>query len=159
MAKHCIVFTVDGNYLPHLATPSVSFLRFHNPNSATIGLIHSDIDHNELEGFMKFFAAKGLEIVSFLAPRCFEEIKVNFRFNKVISYRLLAPELLNEHRKILYTDSDLLFCANIYSIFNIELGDSVLAAIGKTPFSGVPRYLQSATARYFASGLLLIDAR
>lgn len=159
MAKHCIVFTVDRNYLPHLATALVSFLRFHNSNSATIGLIYSDIDQNELEVFKKYFAAKGLKIVSFLAPCCFDDIKTGSHFNKVIFYRLLAPELFNEHRKILYIDCDILFCANVYSLFDVELGDSVLAAIDRSPFSGVPRYLQNATARYFASGLLLIDTR
>ena len=158
MTKHCIVFTVDNNYLPHLGTALSSFLEHHDPRYVTVGLIYSDIKQNRLDRFRNYFAKRGLETRCHEARNCFESITVGYHFNKVIFYRLLAPELFADHGRILYLDSDIIFNACIYDLFELKLGDSVLAAVDKTPFSGVPSHLKD-VRRYFASGLMLIDTQ
>lgn len=158
-SRMILVFTIDERYLPHLAAALMSFIQHNDPSRVQIGLVHRDIDQSMLDQFVLFFASKDLEIVTRKVENFLGDVPVGYHFNEVIFYRLLAPELFSDYEKILYIDSDIIFLQSILGLFEINLNDSVLAAVEKTNFSGVPAHLNQILERYFASGLLLIDTR
>ena len=157
--KKLIVFTVDRNYLPHLATALTSFLDFHRADSFEVGLLYSDISDFELEKFFSYFSLSGLKIYPLIIENKFSDINVGYHFNQIIFYRLLAPELFSEYDRILYLDSDIIFVESISDIFDLDMNDKVLGAIDKTQLFGVPSHLSGMIERYLASGLLLIDTK
>lgn len=157
--KKLLVFTVDNNYLPHLAVALISFLEFHKPDAFEIGLLYSDITDEELEKFMSFFYPTGIKIHPHIIANEFTGISVGYHFNPVIFYRLLAPEFFFEHDRILYLDSDIVFVENISELFDFDLKGKLLGAIDRTPFFGIPPHLAGLVERYLASGLLLIDVK
>lgn len=157
--KKLIVFTVDKNYLIHLAVALSSFFDFHDPKNFELGLLYSDVSEESLDKFLYFCSANQLSVKAHRIEDKFDSIPVGYHFNEVIFYRLLAPELFAGHDRILYIDSDILFLESIAKIFEIDLGPCVLGAVEKTSFTGVPAYLRKYIDRYFASGLLLIDTK
>lgn len=157
--KHLLVFTIDANYVPHLATALMSFIDCHSRDlqNFSIGLILRGISEQDAQGLVKFFGEKGLKIVCRHVERFLSDVKVGYHFNEVVFYRLLAPELFLDYERFLYLDSDILFSDSILDIFKLNLNSSALAAVEKTDLTGVPSYLTKHIDRYFASGLLLID--
>jgi lipopolysaccharide biosynthesis glycosyltransferase len=155
--RNLIVYAIDRLYLPHLATALMSFLDHHNPSEFIIGLIYSGIQQNDLAKFVDFFASQGLEIQAHQVCNQFTAIEVGYHFNQVIFYRLLAPELFSEYNRLLYIDSDILFISSIQHIFDLDMQDITLAAVDKSPLTGIPCYFTDILSRYFASGFLLIN--
>lgn len=60
-------------------------------------------------------------------------------------YRLMLPKLLPDVSRIIYADLDIIFCHDLIDVYEIDLGDNVIAAV-KTRTNG-----------YFNSGFLLMD--
>ena len=60
-------------------------------------------------------------------------------------YRLMLPKLVPDVSRIIYADIDIIFCRDLIDIYELELGDNVLAA--------VPTRMN----KYFNSGFLLMD--
>ena len=60
-------------------------------------------------------------------------------------YRLMLPKLLPDVSRIIYADLDIIFCRDLIDVYEIDLGDNVIAAV-KTRTNG-----------YFNSGFLLMD--
>lgn len=56
------------------------------------------------------------------------EFKVSGHHSKYNFYRLTAPEVLSNYDKIIYVDSDLVVNCDIADLYNISLGDNLVAA-------------------------------
>ena len=80
-------------------------------------------------------------------------VKANHDFDKSLRrnwpiamwYRLMLPKLLPNVSRIIYADMDIIFCNDLIDIYELDLGDNVIAAV-KTRTNG-----------YFNSGFLLMD--
>ena len=56
--------------------------------------------------------------------------------SKETFYRLLVPELFQNYQKIIYLDSDLIVCEDIANLYNINMGNNLLAAVYDADFIG-----------------------
>lgn len=115
----------------------------------------------------------------------YEGVVLNTYFTEAILYRISAASLLPNHTKILYLDTDIIVCADISELFDIDLSDKYAAAAvpelymkvciklgdkkrikrGIKGFSGRPinKYLQdylglgNDAEHYFQSGVMLFN--
>ncbi|MBR0212600.1 MAG: glycosyltransferase family 8 protein, partial [Alphaproteobacteria bacterium] len=60
-------------------------------------------------------------------------------------YRLMLPELLPNVPRIIYADLDIIFCRDLIDVYELDLGDNIIAAV------------PTRTDHYFNSGFLLMD--
>ena len=80
-------------------------------------------------------------------------VKANHDFDKSLRrnwpiamwYRLMLPKLLPNVKRIIYADMDIIFFNDLIDVYELDLGDNVIAAV-KTRPNG-----------YFNSGFLLMD--
>lgn len=156
-SNNLITFSIDEEYLPHLAVALISLIHHNDCTNLSIVVIHKNIRDSKLEEMFEFFSAKGLRISFCNVDSFLDDISVGYHFNEVIFYRFLAAELFSDFEKILYLDSDIVVTDSILDIFEIELQSSAIAAVDNTNFSGVPSHLKNFISRYLASGLLLIN--
>lgn len=79
-------------------------------------------------------------------------------------YRLLAPELIPEYDKLIYSDVDVVFREDMGKFYDIDLGDNYFAGVdnGVRLRSDMQRYVQSLGLDpqngYFYSGNLIINS-
>jgi lipopolysaccharide biosynthesis glycosyltransferase len=73
--------------------------------------------------------------------------------------RLLVPELLPAHvRRAVYLDDDLIVRRDLSPLFELDLGDALLAAVSDFAVASLPHPLWGEAARpYFNSGVLVMD--
>lgn len=84
--------------------------------------------------------------------------------SKACYNRLMIPWLLPQYDKVVYSDVDIIFTGDISEVFDIDLGDNLVAGVGgKTWTKGIiKKYLQkigAPTDSYINSGFLLINSR
>ena len=79
-------------------------------------------------------------------------------------YRLLAPELITEYDKIIYSDVDVIFRDDLTRYYNLDLGDNYFAAVDNCSRlrPGVQKYVTEALhydwhEGYYYSGNLVIN--
>lgn len=80
-------------------------------------------------------------------------VKANHDFDKSLRrnwpiamwYRLMLPKLLPNVSRIIYADMDIVFCNDLIDVYELDLGDNVIAAV------------RTRTNGYFNSGFLLMD--
>ena len=60
-------------------------------------------------------------------------------------YRLMLPKLLPDVKRIIYADIDILLCRDLIDVYELELGNNLIAAV------------PTRTDKYFNSGFLLMD--
>ena len=60
-------------------------------------------------------------------------------------YRLMLPKLLPDVSRIIYADMDIIFCSDLIDVYEMDLGENVLAAV------------PTRRDKYFNSGFLLMD--
>ena len=66
-------------------------------------------------------------------------------------------KLLPDLDKVLYLDGDILVRKSLAPIFDLELGDNILAAAPDTGVLSFPRPIHSEVAAYFNSGVMLLN--
>lgn len=76
-------------------------------------------------------------------------------------YRFLLPDLLGDVHRVVYLDVDILVCGDISPLYEIDLGDSCIAAVHELDnavwFPEHAMTLGVETHRYFNAGVLVLD--
>ncbi|MGL5920236.1 MAG: glycosyltransferase family 8 protein [Bacteroidales bacterium] len=77
-------------------------------------------------------------------------------------YRLLIPEIIPEYDKIIYTDVDVIFRSDLYSIFETTNMDGYYVAGVSTPYSDITAYVEQTIGmridEYICSGTLILNS-
>ncbi|WP_241807328.1 glycosyltransferase family 8 protein [Latilactobacillus sakei] len=83
----------------------------------------------------------------------------NQQILKTAYYRLLIPNLLPEIERVLYLDCDTLCLANLARLWDIELGNTPLAAVEDASFQNrlAQMSISYKSIRYFNAGVLLMN--
>nr|MBV6630667.1 FkbM family methyltransferase [Oceanococcus sp. HetDA_MAG_MS8] len=83
------------------------------------------------------------------------------RFGLSAWYRVLLPTLLTNQRRILYVDADTLVRGDLAALWQVDLGEHLLAAVSQpllpSEFSRVKQLGVSTPEAYFNSGVMLMD--
>ncbi len=85
-------------------------------------------------------------------------------FTLTIYFRILIPAMFPEYKKGIYVDSDIVVPGDISELYQIELGDNLLAACPDFSIRGIPEFMHYLEAsvgvdgmQYFNSGVLLMN--
>ncbi len=147
-----VLFGADENYVPPLAVALVSLL---TNNRRHRFRIHVVLDRElpeaqaKLSAMVQLFGNAELRFVP-LQRTAFEELPAFRHFSHAIYLRLLAAELLPEVDRVLYLDCDLVVCADIGALWQVDLG--------ACPVAGAPdMFMERQADAYVNSGVLLLD--
>lgn len=156
-----IAFNIDSKYVRFCGVLITSILQNNVDVVCTFhvfGSCLSDSDKNVLtsmiadtENRIRFYDIEDSILSGF---------PVSKAWPKVIYYRLLIPELVNTTDKILYLDCDIICNGSLLPLFNLDMGDNIVAAsedILSHCNALIDRLGYDKNYYYFNSGVLLID--
>ena len=96
-----------------------------------IRIFHSDLDIENQKNITKLTENSRHNIsFHYINPDIFKGAPHNNKsWTELVYYRLLAPEILKEYDKIVYSDVDVLFKGDLSEVYNIDLKDNEMAAV------------------------------
>ena len=127
-----VFFSTDDNYIPYLDVAISSLISNASRDYEykiivlNTGLQPDNIEKvkkNECDGFSIEFIdiSKNIEKIK-------ARLKNVYHFSIVTYYRLFIASLFPEYKKIIYLDCDLVVLGDISELYNIDIGDNIIAA-------------------------------
>lgn len=157
MLRQNILFSTDEKYCPHVATAICSLVVNNSDIFFDIYLFHSSLSiasQTKLSSVVDSTLAR-IHFIE-ISHREFQGMPLGCHFTKPIYYRLLAANHIAGDT-CLYLDSDIIVTGSLANLFSIYLGNSLLAAVVDQGFRGLPSLGLSPGAKYFNSGVILIN--
>lgn len=145
-----IVFSTDDNYVLPLAVAIKSlFDTKSKKDEYRIYVFHDELNERSKE-ILKTVCGKTflefIDVTPFLKDVDFYSVG---HFTKAMYYRFFIPTMLPEYEKVLYLDCDILIKGDIGRLYDMDLGDNVIA--GNRMFGDDNEYVNS--------GVLLFNVR
>lgn len=160
MEKMNIVFSSDDNYSQHLGLVIKSILdnklSAYNINFYVLDGGISKQNKENINSLLK----KGNDEIFFISidKEKFKGFPERRHLKLSAYYRLLAPYIIDCDR-LLYLDCDLLVLDDLRSLFDMDLGDNVIAAAKDRSEYYIKKYYFRNIQSYFNSGVLLINTK
>jgi lipopolysaccharide biosynthesis glycosyltransferase len=153
-----LIFAIDRNYIQHLAVALESLYQ-NNKYKIDVRIIYEGLDKKDINNLNIICNRYGQEIIYYeINKNKFDGFKENYHFTKAMYFRLLIPELLDDTiQSAIYVDSDIVVNGNIKYLFELNLDNNKLAAVGNPNFSSIARLKLKKDAVYFDSGLLIFN--
>lgn len=136
-----IVFAADGNYAPMVCVTISSLLK--NASSDyyyDIFVLEQGIAGDDQEMIRQCISEEGQASIRFYnVSHIVDEYDLttsNEHISQETYYRFLVQDLLSFYDKVLYLDSDIIIEGDISELFNIDLGDNLLAAAHDVDYQG-----------------------
>lgn len=155
-----VAFAVDAKYVQHMGVAITSVI-VNNPGvNLHFHLVYDAMFEDDLSKLKKISATYNMPLYLYkiVQSTLFDNLKVLHHFSKAIYYRLLLPYLLPQHLKqTIYLDSDVICVGDIMKLWQVPLGDALLAANGLTATSEQTRKLGLKSGRYLQDGVMLMN--
>ena len=168
-----IFFSIDDNYAPYLATALNSAIKnSSSDNIYKVMVLHKNLDPENIDRISALstdnFQISFLPMtVSFddITDRIGNCLRADY-FTLTIYFRLFIPEMFPEYDKGIYLDSDIVVMGDLANLYEIPLGDNLLAAVPDYSVMDVPplvKYIEDAVGipkdKYINSGVLLMNLK
>lgn len=138
-----VVTSSDRAYLPHIAALVHSIFDNTEPDSyVDLMVLDGGLtdDDRKLIGRIPALYHKPGRVLFLDMSRKFLSVQVHYYFSRGTLYRVLLPDLLKNHDRILYLDADVIVLSDLGDLYNIDLeGKSVAAAKDLVMKSFVPK--------------------
>lgn len=160
-----IVFTVDDKFKDYLYTAMVSILiNSHKNDFLSFYVIDAGLSNQTKYDIEKLKNIKNFLIeYQKLTDDVFKDFPINpILKSKVYYYRFKIPELFPKINRALYLDTDILVMDSLRFLFDLDLGDNIVAF---GPNANLEGQLQNARLGlksqhiYFNAGIMLIDCK
>ena len=164
-----IFFAVDNDYVPFLAVALQSMIENSSKkNTYVIKVLYTDIT-KENQAIIKKYEQENFSIEFVDLNYYIEEIKEKLYtrdyYSKTTYFRLFIPELYPQYDKVLYLDSDIVILDDIANLYNIDIGDNLIAAAPDdviTTIEVFQNYVEkvvgvNSSDRYFNAGILVMN--
>ena len=164
-----IFFTVDDKYVPFLAVALQSLIENSSEkNYYLIKILYTSITEENQEKIKKY--EKGNVNIEF--------VDLNYYINKIKNklytrdyysvttyFRLFIPNLYPQYNKALYLDCDIVLLADVAELYNIDMGDNLVAAAPDDVIQKIEvfqEYVEKVVGvadyrNYFNAGVLLMN--
>ena len=164
-----IFFTVDDKYVPFLAVALQSLIENSSEkNYYLIKILYTSITEENQEKIKKY-EKENLNI---------EFVDLNYYINKIKNklytrdyysvttyFRLFIPNLYPQYNKALYLDCDIVLLADVAELYNIDMGDNLVAAAPDDVIQKIEvfqEYVEKVVGvadyrNYFNAGVLLMN--
>ncbi|MBR2343788.1 MAG: glycosyltransferase family 8 protein [Clostridia bacterium] len=139
-----IFFSTDDNYIPYLDVALSSLIdnasREYSYRIIVLntGLAPENVElvkKNEREGFRIDFLDISEELINIK-----EKFKNVYHFSVVTYYRLFIASLFPEYNKVLYLDCDLVVLGDVSELYNMPIGNNILAAAPEEFVRSTPEF-------------------
>ena len=130
-----LVFAVDQNYLSFLSVSLLSLIAHISPNKLyNVYILHENIPTDLQSEFGKNFnSIKNLNIQFINITLYLENIKtdlyIEIHVTRSTYYRFFVQEIFKDFHRVLYLDTDLIFCEDIAELYFSSLGDKALGVV------------------------------
>lgn len=129
-----VFFSCDDNYAPYLAVAIKSLIENGNKEKYEyeINVLNTDISKENKEKIVRL-EEDGYKIIFRNVSKQIEKIEKELAsrlrdyYSLSIYYRIFIPNLFKEYDKVLYLDADIVIVDDVAKLFNIEMGDDLLA--------------------------------
>lgn len=172
-----IVLAADQNYVPILYACVQSIVE--NTSKARqyrIFIFHKNIDQESQKLFLERLESESQNIhIHFInvSRRVRDYIlKAKEHITTETFYRFLILDILKQYQKVVYLDSDLIVCRDIAELYDLDIGDNLIAGTKDPDFAGqcnkkhseMRRYCQSVLGMknpflYFQAGVLVFNVQ
>lgn len=127
-----IAMSSSDEYIPYLSVCLQSLVEHSSQNHNYDIIIFSTSNNENYKNILiDHFNSNNISIRFFNPIKIFNGIELRIThdyFNEACYYRVAAPLVFKKYKKIIYTDIDLIFQADIKKLYEIDLGDHPLAA-------------------------------
>ncbi len=129
-----VFFSCDDAYAPYLAVAIKSLIENGNTkeHDYEINVLNTNISEDNKKRILAL-AEDGYNIVFRNVSKQIEKIEKELEsrlrdyYSLSIYYRIFIPNLFKEYDKVIYLDADIVVVDDIANLFNMELGDNLLA--------------------------------
>lgn len=158
-----VVFSTDDNYAPYLGVAIKSLLtNFSSDKYIYLAIFVEDLSEYYVKEFEAFESPNVIvdiiNINDFINNNILYETR---HFSKAMYYRILIPQALSLHKKVIYLDCDIHIDHDISELYDINLEDNVVAAVHNYCNVLAKRYVENTLKLnaddYFNSGILVIN--
>jgi len=127
-----IFFAIDDGYTPFLAVALQSLIDNASINyNYSIKILHTDVKENHIKQIKKY-ECKNVNIefvdLNYYIEKVKDKLYTRDYYTKTTYFRLFLPELYPQYDKVLYLDSDIVVLGDISELYNIDMGDNLVAA-------------------------------
>lgn len=161
-----ILCATDDNYAQHCGVMICSICQNHKDNNLCFHIIENELSEESRSKIRKIINTYNQEIIYHrICPVYFSDFKLGNKTytSPSVYYRLFVTRLITDSsiEKILYLDCDIVVLKDIAPLFNIDMSDYTIAAVGDI---NQPMYEEQAfqisfsyNDKYFNSGVLMIN--
>lgn len=136
MADIKIVCACDNNYVQHCGALIASIFVNNRKNKVEINVLTDGINDENRQKFKllgeKFKQDIKIIVVDPSLFSIFSKSKSTIKLPLLTYYRLIIPTLFKEYEKILYLDVDMIVCADLSEVWNMDLRNKAIAGVPDT---------------------------
>lgn len=154
-----VMLATDANYFPQTYVTILSVIKNRNPYSclAFYILVPQEVSAEGKQPFEKLQLEYENVTVSFvvMGADLFSDAKLSIKhITSPTFYRLKAPGLFPQYKRMVYIDSDVIVEGDITELFNVDIGDNYIAGVKAASY----HFAKNGNALYCQqNGLLGID--
>ena len=164
-----IFFAVDDEYVPFLAVALQSLVEnSKKENNYLIKILYTNITDENQEKIKKYESENiNIEFVclSYYINKVKDKLYTRDYYSKTTYFRLFIPDLYPQFDKVLYLDSDIVILSDIADLYNVDMGDNLLAAVPDDVIQTIEVFREYAEKvvgvatykNYFNAGILLMN--
>jgi len=127
-----IFFATDDGYIPFLAVALESLIdNSSRENYYLIKVLYTNITEENQKKIKKYERENvNIEFVdlNYYINKVKDKLYTRDYYSKTTYFRLFIPELYPQYDKVLYLDSDIVILSDIAELYNIDMGDNLIAA-------------------------------
>lgn len=127
-----IAMSSSEEYIPYLSVCLQSLAEHTSPNHNYDIIVFSSAEDNyQKELLINHISRDNISLRFFNPKHYFDEIQLRVThsyFHEACFYRIVAPAVLKNYKKIIFTDIDLVFQNDIKDLYNIDLNGYAMAA-------------------------------
>lgn len=163
-----IFFSCDDNYLPFLAVSVRSLIENASPDySYCIHILNNGLDESRVAHILNMQKSnvkiRLVDVSTVIAPIA-EKLNLRDYYTVSIYFRLFIASMFPQYHKAIYLDADIAVNGDISGLYNIPLGQRIVAAVSDDIVAShrdFRRYAEDGLGipyrRYFNSGVLLMN--
>ena len=164
-----IFFTVDDKYVPFLAVALQSLIENSSEkNYYLIKILYTSITEENQEKIKKYEKENvNIEFVdlNYYINKIKNKLYTRDYYSVTTSFRLFIPNLYPQYNKALYLDCDIVLLADVAELYNIDMGDNLVAAAPDDVIQKIEvfqEYVEKVVGvadyrNYFNAGVLLMN--
>lgn len=164
-----IFFTVDDKYVPFLAVALQSLIENSSEkNYYLIKILYTSITEENQEKIKKYEKENvNIEFVdlNYYINKIKKKLYTRDYYSVTTYFRLFIPNLYPQYNKALYLDCDIVLLADVAELYNIDMGDNLVAAAPDDVIQKIEvfqEYVEKVVGvadyrNYFNAGVLLMN--